>query len=185
MPSPSFETLDAIADSVNPVLGLVALTWPWLQWRGQWRLAALHVLVTLLSVAFAYAITALDRANGWWQSWGLDFSTHAAVCVALIVALCSINLSLAGWWVGVFGVYVALMLYQEYHGVADIVTTAAAIAPVVIGLRMIISDTHRLIRRYATSQCRTTLACKQSFSRMQVANSTSVRLEDRDLYVTM
>jgi hypothetical protein len=132
---PSFETLDAIADSVNPLLGLVALTWPWLRWRGQWRLASLHVVVTLLSVAFAYAITALDHANGWWPSWGLDFSTHTAVCVALIVALCAINLSLAGWWVGVFAAYVALMLYQEYHSVADIVTTALVVAPPVILLR--------------------------------------------------
>lgn len=133
---PSFETLDAIADSVNPLLGLIALTWPWLRWRGQWRLAALHVVATLLSVAFAYAITALDRMYGWWQSWGLDFSTHTAVCVALIVALCAINLSLAGWWVGVFGAYVALMLYQEYHSVADIVTAAVVVAPPVIAVRL-------------------------------------------------
>jgi hypothetical protein len=132
---PSFETLDAIADSVNPLLGLVALTWPWFRWRGQWRLAALHVVMTLLSVAFAYAITSLDRANGWWQSWGLDFSTHTAVCVALVVALCTIKLSLLGWWVGVFGAYVALMLYQQYHGVADIVTTAVVVAPPVILFR--------------------------------------------------
>lgn len=132
---PSFETLDAIADSVNPLLGLVALTWPWLRWRRQWRLAAVHVVVTLLSVAFAYGITALDRANVWWQSWGLDFSTHTAVCVALIVALCAVNLSLAGWWVGVFGAYIALMLYQGYHSIADIVTTAAVVAPPVVLFR--------------------------------------------------
>jgi hypothetical protein len=132
---PSFETLDAIADSVNPLLGLLALTWPWLRWCRQWRLAALHVVATLLSVAFAYGITALDRANGWWQSWGLDFSTHTAVCVALIVALCAINLSLAGWWIGLFSAYVALMLYQEYHSVADVVTTASVVAPPVILFR--------------------------------------------------
>ncbi len=29
----NWETLDAIADSVNPVLGIIALVWPWPRWR--------------------------------------------------------------------------------------------------------------------------------------------------------
>jgi len=134
-PTLSYETLDAIADSVNPTLGVIALAWPWLRWREQWRIPAVNVIVTLLSVAIAYALSALDGATGWWPSWGLDFSTHTAVCVALVVSLCSIKRSWSGLWVGVFAAYAALMVYQRYHSVGDIVTTAAVVAPFVIGLR--------------------------------------------------
>lgn len=133
----SYQTLDAIADSVNPILGLVALTWPWLQWRRQWRLAALHVLLTLLSVALAYAMSALDRTFGWWQSAGLDFSTHTALCVALIVSLCFVRRSLAALWIGVFIAYAALMVYQGYHSIADICTTALAVLPITLGSRLL------------------------------------------------
>ncbi len=139
----SYETLDAIADSVNPILGLIALTWPWLQWRRQWRRAALHVLLTLLSVALAYAMSALDRTFGWWPSLGLDFSTHTALCVTLIVSLCFVRRSLAALWIGVFIAYAALMVYQDYHSVADICTTLLAVLPIALGLRLLAGSLQR------------------------------------------
>lgn len=128
----NWETLDAIADSVNPALGIIALVWPWLRWRGSWRPAVLNVVATLASVAFAYAMSALDARFGWWPSVGLDFSTHTAVAVALVVSLCAIRPAIWFVWVAVFCAYAALMLYQRYHTVGDILTTAAVIAPPLI-----------------------------------------------------
>lgn len=128
----NWETLDAIADSVNPVLGIIALVWPWLRWRGSWRRAAVSVTVTLLSVAFAYALSALDAKFGWWPSMGLDFSTHTAIAVALVVSLCSIKPSSWMAWAGVLLAYFVLMVYQGYHTPADIFTTLVAIAPPLI-----------------------------------------------------
>lgn len=125
----NWDTLDAIADSVNPILGIIALLWPWLRWRASWRRAALSVATTLVSVGLAYVVSALDGRYGWWPAVGLDFSTHTAVAVALVVSLCAIKPSIWFAWVGVLVAYVALMLYQEYHTLADIVTTAAVIAP--------------------------------------------------------
>jgi hypothetical protein len=125
----SWETLDAIADSVNPVLGIVALVWPWLVWRDSWRRAALSVASTLLSVGFAYFVAALDARYGWWPSVEMDFSTHTAVAVALVVSLCAIRPSLWFAWVAVLCGYVVLMLHQDYHTLKEIVTTAAVIAP--------------------------------------------------------
>ncbi|HEY0684559.1 MAG TPA: hypothetical protein VGD45_19640 [Steroidobacter sp.] len=125
----SWETLDAIADSVNPILGVIALVWPWIFWRSFWRRAALSVFTTLVSVAFVYVIAWLDARYGWWPSMGLDFSTHTAVAVTLVVSLCAIKPSIWFAWVGVLCAYVALMLYQGYHTAADIFTTAAVIAP--------------------------------------------------------
>ena len=125
----SWDTLDAIADSVNPILGIIALVWPWLHWRGSWRRAALSVATTLVSVGLAYVLATLDARYGWWPSVGLDFSTHTAVAIALVVSLCAIKPSIWFAWAAVLCGYVALMLYQGYHTAADILTTAAVIAP--------------------------------------------------------
>jgi hypothetical protein len=136
----SWETLDAIADSVNPILGVIALIWPWLRWRGSWRHAALNVTVTLLSVGFGYAISALDGKFGWWPAAGLDFSTHTAISIALIVALCSIKPSTWMAWTAVLLGYFVLMVYQRYHTWADIITTAVVIAPPLILARWLLRE---------------------------------------------
>jgi hypothetical protein len=138
----SWETLDAIADSVNPILGLIALIWPWLHWRGSWRQAALNVLVTLLSLGLAFGMSAIDGKFGWWPSVGLDFSTHTAISIALIVALCSIKPSTWMVWTAVLLGYFVLMVYQRYHTWADIGTTAAVIAPPLIAARWWLARRH-------------------------------------------
>lgn len=128
----SWETWDAIADSVIPILGLSALIWPWLRWRGAWRPAALNVTITLLSVGFCYALSALDGKFGWWPAVGLDFSTHTALAIALTVSLSSIKPSTWMAWTAILLGYFVLMVYQRYHTWADIGTTAVIIAPPLI-----------------------------------------------------
>jgi hypothetical protein len=128
----TYETLDRIADMVNPVFGVATLLWAWIA-RGHGRLGRgpragiLGNAATLASVAMIYLIGALDKKMGLWAAMGLDYSTHTAVCVACIVSL---------WWIDVRAripatvvglAYAALMLFQKYHSVADIATTAAII----------------------------------------------------------
>lgn len=128
----TYEMLDRIADSVNPVLGVATLLWAWIA-RGHGNLGRgaragiLGNVATLASVGVIYLIGALDRKIGVWAAMGLDYSTHTAVCVACIVSL---------WWIDrraripatIVGLaYAALMLFQKYHSVADIATTAVII----------------------------------------------------------
>lgn len=136
----SWETLDAIADSVSPILGIIALLWPWLRWRGTWRHAALNVLITLLSLGVAFGMSALDGRFGWWPAAGLDFSTHTAISIALVVALCSIKPSTWMAWTAVLLGYFVLMVYQRYHTWTDIGTTAVVIAPPLILVRWLLRE---------------------------------------------
>lgn len=131
----NWETLDALADSVNPAMGILVLIWPWLRWRGSWRLAVVNIAVTLVSVGFAFALSTLDAKFGWWPSVGLDFSTHTAVAIALVVALCSIKPSTWSAWTALLLGYIVLMVYQRYHSWADILTTAVVIGPPLIAGR--------------------------------------------------
>ena len=123
-PMLSYDTLDAIADSINPALGVIALLVPWMRRKGTRYALALDAL-TLLAVAVAYAVQTLDSQLGLWSRAGLDFSTHTAVFIAIASSLWQENRAwqFAAALLG-FG-YAALMLYQHYHSWLDITSTAA------------------------------------------------------------
>ena len=118
----SYESLDAIADSVNPTIGLVALLVPWLRRQGP-RYALAFNALTLVAVAMAYALQAIDAQIRLWPSLGLDYSTHTAVFVAIASSLWQ-----HGRWLRIAAValavaYAALMLFQRYHSWLDIMST--------------------------------------------------------------
>jgi hypothetical protein len=122
----SYEQLDLIADSVNPALGLVwlaAVLFWLLRWRP--RRAGFALGFGLLALCFAYGFMWLDRRWSAFAGLGLDFSTHAAVAAAMGVTLAVLfaraRLALAALLLG----YFALMLYQRYHSLADILCTLA------------------------------------------------------------
>lgn len=120
----SYDTLDAIADSVNPTLGVVALLVPWTRKKGTRYALALDAL-TLLAVGLVYALQGVDAQLGIWSGVGLDFSTHTAVFVAIASSLWQHGRAprLAAALLGL--AYVGLMLVQCYHSWLDIASTAA------------------------------------------------------------
>src|SRR5689334_18031303 len=87
----SFENLDRIADSVNPVLGVFTLAWAWVVRKRSSHGGIPGNLGTLTSVAAAYALQWLDNRAHIWEAASLDYSTHTAVCTALVVSLCFID----------------------------------------------------------------------------------------------
>lgn len=81
----------------------------------------------MLAVALVYLVQAGDRSFQLWVAAGLDDSTHAGVHAAIVVSLWYID-KRAGWVGSVIALaYAALMLYQKYHGIWDLVSTAAVI----------------------------------------------------------
>ncbi len=130
-PMLSFETIDMLADAYNPVLFLGYLIFSVIYWRSGDRAAVLKGLAGLI---LAYVLMGIDNRARIWESVGLDYSTHTAVALALVIfhvhkrywrsaAALAIATSLL--------VYFAVMVYQRYHTVMDIVTTAAIVAAVV------------------------------------------------------
>ncbi|AZZ89855.1 hypothetical protein EUZ85_03670 [Hahella sp. KA22] len=125
-----YETLDAIADSYNPLLGLVTLALlAHTLWRRRWAAAGRLALTLFGGLAIAYTVRWIDYTLDIWPALGMDYSTHSAVAIAITFSL----IAAAPRWgipalIGLLG-YALLMLYQEYHSVADILLTALAIAP--------------------------------------------------------
>jgi hypothetical protein len=125
----SYDALDTIADSINPVMGLIALVLPWARRGSTARHALALDAMTLAAVSTAYVWQSLDSFLALWPRAGLDFSTHAAVFVAIASSIWQYGTTWR-WVVGTIGIgYGGLMRVQDYHSLLDITTTVASMLP--------------------------------------------------------
>ena len=124
----TYETLDAIADTYTPLLALLAFGMVvYGLWMAQWKLSAIRSL-SLVGIAFiAYGFMTLDAYFNIGSFLSLDYSTHTAVSIGLIIFLYFNVRRLAIVWIGSFILYLMLMLYQQYHTLADILVTGVVV----------------------------------------------------------
>jgi hypothetical protein len=122
--------LDLFSHTVNPILGLFALLVPLSKsYRGRiaywWYYGA-----TAVAVLLAYSWMYFERKYQWWEdAWGVTFSTHTAVHVAILSCLWQLG---ARWRVATVLIgcgYALLMVYRHYHAPSDIALTGAAMLP--------------------------------------------------------
>lgn len=127
----NYDTLDAIADSYIPLLLILFLTgfvknlyqlWP------NYRAPVLSLLYLISLLVITYGLMFFDNAARIWPAIGLDYSTHTAVALSLVFALCQAFPMLWKWFVLSMLAYAGLMLYQEYHSFLDICSTAIGLA---------------------------------------------------------
>lgn len=125
---PSYEALDAIADAYTPLLAIMSLSFLVVAlFKARWRLAGLRLLTLAAGLAVAYGLMYVDARFNIWPTLGLDYSTHTAVALVLVVFLGVNQARLVLPAVGSLIVYILLMLYQGYHTVSDIALTAAVV----------------------------------------------------------
>lgn len=126
----SFEQLDAIADSYIPLLLILFLVgfgrntyrfWP------NYRAPLFSFLYLVGLLVISYGLMFFDNTVRLWPALGLDYSTHTAVALSLVFALCTVFPVQWKWLAGSMLAYAGLMLYQEYHSVMDILTTSLVI----------------------------------------------------------
>ena len=126
-----YSVLDAIADAVNPLLALTAIVVIALDVRAtRWSALLRSALPTALGVASIYVVWFADRQLRLWQMYRADYSTHAAFATTLALSLLILRpawrVPLLGVWAG----YLALIVINRYHTVADVIV-AALIAVIV------------------------------------------------------
>lgn len=129
---PSFETLDSIADLINPICGIVALLVPWIKRPRRVRSALTLNALTVVALGSAYLLQALDGATQLWSRLGLDYSTHTAVFIAIASSIWQHGLRWRWSIAGIGLAYAILMRIQDYHSLLDIVSTGAVVVPVLI-----------------------------------------------------
>lgn len=118
--------LDQIADAYTPLLLLIALLDLALRWRAGDKL---HGLKLLYAVLVVYGWMFVDNRFQLWHSLGLDYSTHTAAALALVMCIalrkrlavkCVLSVSLV--------LYGGLMSLLSYHTWPDMIVTASLIA---------------------------------------------------------
>ncbi len=99
-----------------------------------------------MGLVAAYAIMFIDQHFSLWPNFDLDYSTHSAVSLVLIITLSVMMASWRGVWLLSLGCYFLLMLYQQYHSVADIVSTVMIVGAVLFPLAQVTHNKNSLAR---------------------------------------
>lgn len=126
------ETLDAIADAVNPVLATLTLVFPLINQEAVRKHGSAWSFWgrTLVSLMVVYGILFADSRFGLWLRFGLDYSTHTAFAVAIITSLAMVSFRWLFFLIPLLIAYAGLMMYLGYHSLTDILTAALVIAPI-------------------------------------------------------
>jgi len=126
----TYQQWDTLADAYTPIIGVFCLIWIGrvLILQGI-KVGAMHLLATLLSTLFIYILMFADNVLNIWSILGLDYSTHTALALVFICYFIVHEHKVR--WIAVVSIvaYAILMMYQNYHTLADILTTAICVTP--------------------------------------------------------
>jgi len=117
--------LDAVADSFDPLLTILALACPFLSKPRALRPALLYYLSAGAAIGFVYLMRAIDARQQIWTSFGLDFSTHSAFAASLVVSMGAFRRSWIAPLALATALYFSLESIMRYHGLLDILSSAA------------------------------------------------------------
>jgi hypothetical protein len=119
----AYRFFDTIADSVNPILTVIALVVVVLEWRRRGPIAAsTYAVATALGLGCIYAIAAVDRRWQVWQQLGGDYSLHSAYAASVGTSLV---LRRRTWIVPLIGClvgYLLLIVLMGYHRTIDVIS---------------------------------------------------------------
>jgi hypothetical protein len=126
--------LNKVAECYIPVLAFLSLLslvfYSRLSFKKPKEVGIRFLLLVIL-LLIVYGLLMLDQRFGIWPSFGrLDYSTHTALSLALVMYLAFHHKKYQEVLVGSFVLYVPLMLYQKYNSVADIAVTGIVIGAV-------------------------------------------------------
>lgn len=142
--------LAVIADSYSPILVLASLYQLTLRFKMNGsKTAVLDSLAIIFCLIFIYTLMIADNSVHIWHSASLDYSTHSAFAIVWVTYLCMPGGSLVFPAILSLCAYFGLMVYMQYHSIADILTTSLATAPLIFLLmrRMLKKKTIRLFNQ--------------------------------------
>ena len=126
--------MDFIADLIDPLLGCFLIAGPLILGRVKGTPSRPWMFwgASLLALALVYLLTFVDRHFRLWAAFGLDFSTHTAVAVALITSLGILDRRWLFFLVPLLLFYAWLMLRLGYHSALDVMTAALITVPLTL-----------------------------------------------------
>jgi hypothetical protein len=97
------------------------------------HLLKFRLLLLTGSLASAFGLMAIDNIFQLWASLGLDYSTHSAVALGLVLLLCLLKPTVYIYYLVSLLLYFWLMVLLRYHTALDILSTVLIILPLKLG----------------------------------------------------
>ena len=128
-----YKNLDFIADLYTPLLLLTLIIFMARSIiTADWQRSRIEFSLLFYGFIIVYGLMFADQLFSIWPRIGLDYSTHTAAALILVILLGFVQQSLQKLsWCSLL-VYVTLMRYQNYHTVSDMVTTAIIVGAIFI-----------------------------------------------------
>lgn len=126
LPAPTLQPAPLLAILADLYTPLLALTFLCRLTKAPHARRRVLIYSVLINVAIAWGIKFVDIYFGIWPGWSLDYSTHTAVALALVISLSFGAPYQSTFWLASLLAYGWLMVSLGYHSVADIATTALA-----------------------------------------------------------
>lgn len=128
----TYQQWDLIADAYVPTLLLFSLLLASREALGREKSRDWNPLKSVfISILVVYLVYFIDISLNLWSRFGLDYSSHTAMALVSVIFLSNQGILLTVLSLVSLPLYVVLMLYQEYHSLTDVLTTAAVIGPLV------------------------------------------------------
>lgn len=130
----TYEQWDTIADAYIPSLALIYfIIIGYKTYQRQYRIALMHIAITLLSSVVVYGLMFFDKIMHIWPQFNLDYSTHTALALVFVHSIWHMTFNikkLLRVYVGLsFFSYLLLMKWMAYHSVLDMLTTTLVLTP--------------------------------------------------------
>jgi hypothetical protein len=134
----TYEVIDAVCDSVNPILFLSSIgVIGYFLIKKNYKHSLFVGLGTLYGLLVTYGILFIDKKVQFWERMGMDYSTHTAFAFALCSVI-GIFMEKAVLMAVILAAYIIAMLYQRYHTVADIASTLLVLSALVLPLLLLL-----------------------------------------------
>ncbi len=126
-----YEKIDLIADGYIPILISYAFFSIYESFKINNKILVCNKIFRLfLLIVVVYIIQFVDSYYLLWNLYALDYSTHTAFSLAMVFFFLPASAKIKIIIIISFIAYLLLMLYQEYHTVADVLTTMAVLLPI-------------------------------------------------------
>ena len=133
----SQEALSIVADIYIPLITLmivVELTLTNKSLEGNQHLLKFRLPLLIGSLASAFGLMVVDNIFQLWASLGLDYSTHSAVALGLVLFLRLLRPTAYIYYLVSLLLYFCLMVLLRYHTVLDILSTVLIILPLKLAI---------------------------------------------------
>ena len=93
-----------------------------------------RLLLLIFMLCSAFGFMAIDNTIKLWPKLGLDYSTHSAVALVLVLFLYLLKPKFCIYYIASLLLYFWLMVLLEYHSVLDVFSTVLIILPLNLSL---------------------------------------------------